>query len=179
MQKQLNICSSFAAQALQKLPGLLSYLWPPSLLSAMGKHMCPKQAALCWLYRNPPRNSGYAPQRWVDIPALVGGRPLLKVDAVRKAVRRFHKRNSKRGRPTGWRKTAPLEDKRRGLLPYLPARPGQLRTFSWGSCAPCLTIGFVPWLYTACQALGAAPPTLSAKSSELFSPTVHCPSQGK
>ena len=44
---------------------------------------------------------------------------------------------------------------------------------------PCLTIGYVPWLCTACQALGAAPPTLSAKSSELFSPTVHSPSQGK
>ena len=44
---------------------------------------------------------------------------------------------------------------------------------------PFLTIGYVPWLYTACQALGAAPPTLSAKSSELFSPAVHCPSQGK
>ena len=101
----------FAARALQRLPGLLPYLWLPSLLSAMGKHMCPKQAALCWFYRNPPRKSGYAPQRWVDIPALVGGRPLLKVDAVKKAVRRFHKRKSKRGRPTGWRKTTPLEDK--------------------------------------------------------------------
>ena len=71
----------------------------------MGKHMSPKHAALCWLHRSLPKNSGYAPQRWVDIPPLVGAKPLLKVSAVKWAVRNFHAQKSKRGRPTGWRKT--------------------------------------------------------------------------
>ena len=80
--------------------------------TTMGKAMSPKQAALCYFYRKPPAGSGAKPQKFVGIPKLVGGKPLLTVSAVKWAVYNFHNKSAPRGRPAGWRKTTKAEDQR-------------------------------------------------------------------
>lgn len=78
----------------------------------MGKHMDERTRALCFFYRNPPPTSGVTPQPYADIPALVRrpGEPLLRSDAVYRAVRKFHSDRNIRGRKKGWRKTSKAED---------------------------------------------------------------------
>lgn len=79
----------------------------------MGKQMTEKQAALCYYYRNPPKDSGAKKTKFSKLPALVAapGKPKPSISACKMAVARFHNSGPGRGRPAGSRKTSAAEDK--------------------------------------------------------------------
>ena len=70
-----------------------------------------RSRALCYFYRHPPPGSGVKPVPFTKIPTLVPAKPRLRPDQVRMAVKRFHLKQKPRGRPQGFRKTTPAEDK--------------------------------------------------------------------
>ena len=76
----------------------------------MGIHMNAETKALCYFYRNPPKNSGVKPQPYSKIPGLIGGKRRLQAHNVKWAVKDFHMDKQQRGRKTGWRKTSAAED---------------------------------------------------------------------
>ena len=69
--------------------------------------------ALCYFYRNPPKESGAKPLPFSQIRLRVrkANGTLPSVEACRKCARDFHQAKGKRGRKVGWRKTTETEDK--------------------------------------------------------------------
>lgn len=61
--------------------------------------------------RHPPKASKVKPVPYSKIPDLIPTKPRLNKDQVRMAVKQFHLKRQKRGRPAGFRKTTAAEDK--------------------------------------------------------------------
>ena len=111
MQIQLGICIFFRGTGSSETSWVVVLLVAPFPSVGHGQAHVSEASSLVLVLQEP------SAEVWLR-SAAVGGHPSLgrrqaapQSRRREKAARRFHKRKSKRGRPTGWRKTTPIEDK--------------------------------------------------------------------